>query len=84
MYEVLFWTVEPYKRNQLSSLYGVEMKVAQNPTFRPVLPEDLIAAMYKQNKSIIQLVKTMTECWSHSTIARPQFRDIVEVLEDCL
>jgi len=92
MFELLADTTEPYGKGE----YHVELKVANNPTFRPTLPiniEDqflsssastsssLGSSGIQMNAQVMLYIDLMTKCWSHSPSQRPSFTVIVNELQ---
>ncbi len=74
MYEIWFETNEPYEK----ATYGIEYKVANDPMFRPTIPqtsnhED--AALYQEWMTL------MKQCWEHDPSKRPHFEQIVDAIE---
>jgi len=73
MFEILCETLKPYGSNISLNL---EMRVAKNPLFRPVLPENVEVAPAQ-----LFYIKLMQQCWSHLPQDRPSFDSIIETLE---
>ena len=72
IYELLTSNTDPYGKN---NKFNVELRVAQYPDFRPVVPENLDS----DAEQIV--VKLMQLCWSHSAKDRPELDVIISTLE---
>lgn len=68
MFELLMETNAPYGKSNVN----IELKVAQNPLFRPTVSElSLTPSQY-------WIISLMTDCWKHEPADRPGFATIVE------
>lgn len=72
MFELLAENVHPYGKASIN----IEMQVAKNPTFRPVLPPEVTITHDK-----LWYISLMTRCWSHDPRERPPFEEIISKLE---
>lgn len=72
MFELYCEQMNPY-----GNKINIEAKVAKNPLFRPVFPENMDIP-----QSRIFFVFLMQRCWSHEPSLRPSFADIVNLLEE--
>ena len=83
IFEILFEVINPYRllvNNDTSGselLMGIEIRVANNPNFRPVIPKSMVHIACA-HPTLIELMK---KCWQHDPAARPSFQEIVNVIE---
>lgn len=68
LYQLIFKDFHPYGKDQL---YGVELKVAADPNFRPDIKK--YASVIKNHEFLGDL---MRKCWNHESADRPSFDDI--------
>ena len=83
MYEVLFEKV-PY--SDLGKVGNVQVKVANNPNFRPTIFDlvgevDIHPRELESKKEFLELMK---KSWQHDPKARPKFEEIVDSLASLL
>jgi serine/threonine protein kinase len=74
MAEVLLERLNPYS----TDVMNVQMRVAQNPTFRPIIPDHLRTTAHSS------YVALMEQCWSHEPTVRPAFPSVIVGLEQAL
>ena len=74
MYELLFENL-PYLD---ISTKNIQLKVANDPNFRPTL-FDIEEGEEKESK--IKFIELMKKSWQHDPISRPKFEEIVDSLK---
>jgi len=72
MFELLVETLKPYG----SDMRNVELRVASNPTFRPVIPDYCKIEEYQE-----WYIDLMQTAWKHNPEKRPSMDEIVTILE---
>ncbi len=72
MYEVITEEVKPFKNVPL-----VEIKIANDPKFRPIFPQSILNDETYTN--IITLIKS---CWAHDAKERPTSWELCSQLEN--
>jgi serine/threonine protein kinase len=57
---------------------NIELRVANNPDLRPVIPKKF------ENKKYFEFVDVMRKCWKHDPKERPNFNEITMTLQEIL
>lgn len=55
----------------------IEQKVAQNPEFRPELPNTVSIP-----ENLQWIISLMKQCWAHESKQRPSFVEIANIFEE--
>ena len=83
MYEVLVERKPYFDQNQQRT--PIHFQVAQNPDFRPTIPQEIIEnhqdLPLQTHQSQMEFIEMMKRGWKHQPEERPKFEDIVERLE---
>lgn len=70
MYQVMFENTRPYGH----SIFNIEVKVAQESSFRPVIPSQQDGREYTVSEK--RVIELMQMSWSNNPIQRPSFAEL--------
>jgi hypothetical protein len=62
---------------KISSSFNIELKVANDPNFRPKIP-----ISFSEDKHFSEFIELMKRSWSHSPKDRPSFNEITMILQE--
>lgn len=78
MFEIITGNFKPFGMTQ----GRIELKIANNPEFRPNVGEVGYLDDHLENRD--EIITMMENCWNHSYFFRPSFSDILEILKNNL
>jgi serine/threonine protein kinase len=62
-----------------SNITNIELKVANDPNFRPIIPKQ-----FENKKKNIEFIDLMKKCWNHQPKERPSFNEITMTLQEII